>query len=374
MLITESIPDSGVHDNDRLRELQAMPLERKIRVTQTRIMEWYYHYNGKAYVSFSGGKDSTALLVIARKAFPDIPAVFFNTGLEFPEIQKFAQSFDNVTVLRPRWGRLGAANGHAPDDQFSFKDVVTMYGYPLISKQVANAIEQSRQSPKGSRWARLHGEYRGRDGGRSPYDYSKYLPLYDLPLKITESCCKVMKKGPSHSFMRSTGLMPIIATMADESLVRKQVWLSTGCNAFTAAAPISKPMSFWTEQDVLELLVRAGIPICSVYGDIKRDEKTGKLACTGCQRTGCMFCGFGLHLEKGETRFQRIAWTHPKQYDFCINGGQWSDNPDYDATLFDNDPKWNPKKIWTPSDKGLGMGKTFGMVNNIYGKDFMRYE
>ena len=183
-----------------------------------------------------------------------------------------------------------------------------------------------------------------------------------------------MKKGPSHSFMRSTGLMPIIATMADESLVRKQVWLSTGCNAFTAAAPISKPMSFWTEQDVLELLVRAGIPICSVYGDIKRDEKTGKLACTGCQRTGCMFCGFGLHLEKGETRFQRIAWTHPKQYDFCINGGQWSDNPDYDATLFDNDPRWNPKKIWTPSDTGLGMGRTFDMVNDIYGKDFMRYE
>lgn len=32
-----------------------------------------------------------------------------------------------------------------------------------------------------------------------------------------------------------------------------------------------------------------------------------------------MFCGFGVHLEKGENRFQRMALTHPKQYDYCIN-------------------------------------------------------
>ena len=39
----------------------------------------------------------------------------------------------------------------------------------------------------------------------------------------------------------------------------------------------------------------------------------------GEKRTGCMFCMFGVHLEKGENRFQRMKKTHPKQYDYCIN-------------------------------------------------------
>ena len=43
------------------------------------------------------------------------------------------------------------------------------------------------------------------------------------------------------------------------------------------------------------------------------------LTTTGAKRTGCMFCMFGVHLEKEPNRFQRMALTHPKQYDFCIH-------------------------------------------------------
>ena len=63
-----------------LSVMQAWPLERKIRVTQAKIIEWYHHYDGKVAVSFSGGKDSTVLLDLARRAFPDIPAVFVDTA------------------------------------------------------------------------------------------------------------------------------------------------------------------------------------------------------------------------------------------------------------------------------------------------------
>jgi 3'-phosphoadenosine 5'-phosphosulfate sulfotransferase (PAPS reductase)/FAD synthetase len=112
----------NVHDKKRLAELQALPLERKIQITQTRIIEWYTRWKGQVYVSFSGGKDSTVLLHIARQCFPDIEAVFVNTGLEYPEIQKFAKSFDNVTVVRPK---------------MSFVDVIKNYGYPVISKEVS---------------------------------------------------------------------------------------------------------------------------------------------------------------------------------------------------------------------------------------------
>ena len=122
--------DTGVHDATRLKELQALPLERKIAITQARIIEWYNAYEGNVYVSLSGGKDSTVLLHLVRQLFPNVPAVFSNTGLEYPEIQKFAKGFDNVTTVTPK---------------MNFVNVIRNYGYPLISKEVANAIWYARK-------------------------------------------------------------------------------------------------------------------------------------------------------------------------------------------------------------------------------------
>lgn len=119
-----------IHDAQRLKELQELPLNRKVQITQTRIIEWYQHYNGNVCVSFSGGKDSTVLLHIARQLYPDIKAVFSNTGLEYPEIQKFVRAQDNVDIVTP---------------DIRFVDVLTQYGYPLISKEVAEAIYYARR-------------------------------------------------------------------------------------------------------------------------------------------------------------------------------------------------------------------------------------
>lgn len=376
---------NDVHDAKRLRELQALPLWRKIQITQTRILEWGLHYNGQIYVSFSGGKDSTVLLDLTRRIFPDTKAVFVNTGLEYPEIRKFALSHENVEELRPRWGRNAKDYGHKPGDIITFHETVSIYGYPIISKAVSNAIGFARSKPGGSRWARLHGEYKRKDGAKkSQYDYSRYLPLYHLPIRISDVCCKISKKGPAHKYQRETGLKPIIATMASESLIRKQAWIDTGCNAFNSSEPISKPMSFWLEQDVLAYIKRFDVPIASVYGDVVTSDEDGfdynilmgdcqELHCTGCRRTGCIFCAYGAHLEKGESRFQRLAKTHPQLYAYCIGGGQWIENENYNPAEQSPDI-WNPPRIWVPSKQGLGMGKVFDMVNEIYGKDFIRYE
>lgn len=120
----------AVHDAERLKELQALPLERKIQITQARIIEWYQHYNGQVCVSFSGGKDSTVLLHIARKIYPNIPAVFSNTGLEYAEIQRFVKTWDNVDIVVPK---------------MRFDQVISTYGYPLIGKEVAEAIYYARK-------------------------------------------------------------------------------------------------------------------------------------------------------------------------------------------------------------------------------------
>ena len=122
------------HTPEFLKELQSMPLDAKVLLTQARIDEFYSGYNtigyGNAYVSFSGGKDSTVLLDIARKRYPDIPAVFSNTGLEYPEIRRFAKAHDNVEVVQPK---------------MAFNEVISKYGYPLIGKEVAEAIYYARR-------------------------------------------------------------------------------------------------------------------------------------------------------------------------------------------------------------------------------------
>ncbi|MDE7218273.1 MAG: class V aminotransferase, partial [Oscillospiraceae bacterium] len=120
-----------------------------------------------------------------------------------------------------------------------------------------------------------------------------------------------------HKYARQTGRAAIMGTMACESKRREGAFLKSGCNVYDRQKPSSKPLSIWTEQDALQYLRMTGIPYASIYGDIV--EQGGKLVTTGAQRTGCMFCMFGLHLEKEPNRFQRMALSHPKQHDFCVN-------------------------------------------------------
>ena len=225
----------------------------------------------------------------------------------------------------------------------------------------------------------------------SMFNKEKYFPLVALPIPISHYCCFKLKKSPLHEYQKKTGLFPILATLAEESRVRKQAWIRHGCNAFASKNPTSQPMSFWTEQDVLSYIAKYAVPICSVYGDVVSVDDDGNvydpldmfgnplpnLRCTGCNRTGCIYCAFGFHLDKGLTRFQRLALTHPRQYEYALGGGQWADNPFYDPTAPKYDgvwENWNPKKIWVPSKKGLGMRKVFEMVNETMGKGFYRYE
>lgn len=289
-------------DKFSLKMRQGMLLEDKIRFTQRRIEEWvdYFGIDG-VYVSFSGGKDSTVLLHIIRQMYPSIEAVFVDTGLEYPEIRKFVKTFDNVTILRP---------------DMRFDKVIETYGFPVISKEVSECIYQARlYLQDGTKY-----KYRmdKLDGKKQSHNCTKWKFLLDAPFKISHKCCSIMKKKPVHKYYRQTKKAPILATMAEESSLRKSQYLRQGCNGFNNKIPTSIPLAFWTEQDILKYLKDYNVPYCSVYGDIKIDSN-GKYYTTGCERTGCMFCAYGCHLDKEPNRFQRLAETHPRQYDYIIN-------------------------------------------------------
>lgn len=344
------------HTKQDLQQMQSLPLSIKISMTKRRIRDWVNEFGTDGvFVSFSGGKDSTVLLHIVREMYPDIEAVFVNTGLEYPEIQKFVKTFDNVTIIRPK---------------MRFDEVIKKYGYPLISKSVSNCIRGAKMGQQ-SRINLLNGKDCDGSDRRSKFSKRKYKPLLYVDFEISDMCCDVMKKHPSYAYQRKTGKKPILATMAQESMLREKNWIKNGCNAFTAKHPQSAPMSFWTEQDVLQYIKQNNIPIASVYGDVEYMEDpyqmrigdfledyldSEKLKTTGCDRTGCIFCAFGCHMEKEPSRFQRLKETHPRLYEYCMVGGEYDENG-----------------VWKPSKEGLGMRHVFDELNKIYGDGFIKY-
>lgn len=388
------------HTREELRQWQALPLIIKVRMTEERIRMWVREYGESGvYVSFSGGKDSTVLLDIVRNkmGLKDIPAVFVDTGLEYPEIRKFVKTFDNVVIVKPK---------------MNFRQIIEKYGYPMFSKEVSEVVsnakryltalareetistdrqtlarigtatidfadaESIKNPTRGGQtqstencvdlvslaeskdkfempyhvsvllgkfetyWQKKKMGIIPKDGepSRAKYSQEKYKFMLNAPFNISNKCCQVMKKNPLHQYAHESGRVCMTAEMAEESALRTQKWLRNGCNGFHLNEPKSTPMAFWTEQDILQYIREYDIPIASVYGEIVVDEHKSEnikgqlqfgengieetkcvLKTTGCKRTGCMFCGFGCHLEKpGEGRYERMKITHPKIYDYIM--------------------------------------------------------
>lgn len=290
-----------------LRARQAMPLHTKVELTLERIREWYEAFDGQVAVSYSGGKDSSVLLHLARKLYPDLPAVFCNTGLEYPEILKLVRRTPNVTTIRPR---------------IPFHHVIRDYGWPVISKKTARGLNVLRNPTPNNRniW-RLYDEGINRFGEEvNGYKVAKrWRFLVKAPFKISDKCCQIMKKDPMARYEKQTGRVQLVGMIADDSKQRQKTYLQTGCNAYDAKRPRSMPLGFWTEQDILQALKVYDIPYAKVYGDIHQDRSTGRLYFDGVRSTGCIFCAFGLHMEDKPNRFQQLRVSHPKLFSFCMD-------------------------------------------------------
>lgn len=279
-----------------LCRLQRQPYEWKVEHSLDVIREFVERegVNG-VYVSFSGGKDSLVLLNLVRSIYPNVPAVFANTGIEFPEQVKFVRTFDNVIELHPIK---------------HFPKILKEEGIVYPSKEVAMYV---KDATKGCKYA-ING-FKGLDteGKENRYKqrFKRWAYLLECGVKISPVCCYLMKEKPMYEYEKKNGKSPIIGTRAEESFRRSVGWTKSGCNSFNRPRHKSTPLSLWTEQDVLEYIVEHRIALSPIYGDIAKVD--GKYMLTGCARTGCMFCP--VPIAHGDCRNLEYARErHPKMY------------------------------------------------------------
>jgi len=271
-----------------LSDRQSLSLEYKIKWSLESIRKWYEYWDGDVYVSVSG-RDSCVLLDIAWSKYPSIPAVFCDTGMEFPEIRAHVRTLENVIIIRP---------------DMTYIQAVQKYGWPLISKEVSQyASELRHTNSEKLRHKRLYGANNKRKSGKLAKKWL-FLASEECPFEVSDKCCDVLKKRPFIKYERETGRKAMTGEMAEDSSRRYQHYLSNGCNAFQTNRPISRPLGFWTHGDVLQYVEEKNLPVAKIYDNPEQEH------------TGCFGCGIGAHKNN---KFVLLKQTHPQLWTYCMD-------------------------------------------------------
>lgn len=164
--------------SEAAKKLMVLDVQDKEMLTYEKLDEWYTAWGGQCYVSFSGGKDSTVLAYLAARYLASyktpvwpLNLVFVNTGLEYPEIQKFVNEY--AEWLRREFPRI-TVNLVRLRPKMNIRQVVTKYGYSIVSKDVAACIVSAKNNPDSLHMKRLRGEAVGNDGRPSIYNCEKW--------------------------------------------------------------------------------------------------------------------------------------------------------------------------------------------------------
>ena len=338
----------------QLHEMWKRPPERQIQIAQAKIMEAIMKADGKIQISWSGGKDSTFLLFLYCMIIQDYPqyknepinVVFADTTNETKGIYKFIKFFP--TWLEQRFGvaiNLITVKPQKRRKPITMIELVKEIGLPMISKETATKISKIRKSMKENNvsfsqiehylnptpenrdylWglglnqsttlALLGWSCRADMFGKRGILAKKWYPfLWDDAPEISAKCCDCIKKEPINR-IKFNGVQ-MTGEMAEESELRKQRYLITGCNGaiLSNGTGTSKPLGAMTNQGLLFGIRHYNVPISDDYGEIIEENQC--LKCSGEQRTGCSLCGFGIVYDW--SRFVRLKETEPAKTKYAF--------------------------------------------------------
>lgn len=261
-------------------------LQLKIAEAQHRIEDLFKETDGKCYLSFSGGKDSTVVLTLIKMCeqlytipYNSIPAVFSNTGIELDAIYNFVQwtkdnYYDGVVVVTP---------------EVSFDWVLKNKGKPMISKMRDHALRQTQSKPTTKIRRQLveePGAKRSPTWGLADKDMHVFSPIFDI--KISAECCDILKKKPFKTFAKENGMKGYMSGERSAEggarkfqAKRRENANHKICTRIVGEYIVKSPIIDWSDQDVEGFISATNMPLSEAYTKY------------GMQRTGCFACPFG---------------------------------------------------------------------------------
>lgn len=349
-----------------LRQLQSMPLGYAVRKSIRTIQHAYEQFDGNLVLCVSGF-DSRIILELCKMAKVDLPSISIS-AVEPKGNNKLNAKIENIEFLRPTMGK---------------KEVIRKYGYPLVNKQVAMAIQRYTitKFPEQKDY-RLNGKIVDGKKHKVGVIPKKYQSLIKAPFWMAEKCCIRQKESPMISWQRKHGdTVPITGERADESNTRLKQYLKHGCIITDQGRKKVMPIGFWSDQLCKEFALKYDMEFSEEYGKIA-EGKNGELSFTGEPRTGCDICGFGVGFDT--ERFARMKKNKPKTWKRMMDGGEFVENDRElwrevefhnfvkyltDEHILNNiltDPETGAvftNLIWVPDAEGYGYREVFKYLN-----------
>lgn len=242
----------------RLAWCYRQPLSRKIPMAQ-RVLKDLFRATDKVAVAFSGGKDSLVALHLALQINPDIPVVFVNTGIEFPE------SLEYTRQLAKDWN----LNFHEANAKVNFWRLTEEQGLPVA----------------------------GRGNTTFMRDLSE-----NAGVKLSNSCCHRMKETPARQFYREHDIEGTVTGLrVSESLMRKLNFADYGALRYSSTyrTLISWPLYAWLDDDIAKYIETRNLPRNPIYE-------------MGYKRVGCWACLQDMFYK--DSRLFTLQEQHPNMY------------------------------------------------------------
>lgn len=266
--------------------------ETKVLNALHRIEDLYYQTDGKCYVSFSGGKDSTVLLQLIKMCIDSytikpIKAVFQNTGVEM------GCTIDFVKECQKEWySEIEIKTPSVP-----FAKVLSVHGKPVASKMKSTLLNRWYRGNRGAQLQSLLIDGKSLSTGRMSSKSklpAKYFHMLhdDFTIKASNKCCHYLKKLPFKEYKEQNELKGnLLALRISEGGAREinaKARVSRGdgniCTKLYDGTIYKYPIIDWTDEDVEQFIKEYNVPLSKAYTDY------------GFERTGCMACPYSQTL------------------------------------------------------------------------------